>query len=105
MANLNPGKFAHPEILSRVRKDLLLGWLRPMAEYFGRRGLALPGEDERGDYDRLARILMEPAPEMPPELLESLYVFREMDSETAMDAILGEAEGRGLGLGLLLIAT
>jgi hypothetical protein len=71
-----------------------------MGDYFAQRGLTLPQGDERIDYDGLARVLMEPGPEMPAALLESLYVFGEMDSEAAMDAILGEAAGRGMSLGL-----
>src|ERR1051325_9278133 len=118
MPNVNPGKFANPEILSRIERNLLLTWLFPMRDFFARRGLSLPprerGREARGtavspphpaaqgagrpspvaallcarDYERLAKILAEPAPDMPPELLEALYIFRELDHEAAMDALL-----------------
>ena len=53
----------------------------------------------------LARILMAPGPEMPAALLEGLCVFRELESESAMDAIRDEAERQGLALGLGAEAT
>ncbi len=100
MTNVNPGKWASAEFLSRIRRDVVLGWLRPMAGYFAGRGLALPAGEERIDYEALAKILTAPGPEMPAALLEALCVFRELESESAMDAIRDEAERRGVGLGL-----
>ena len=51
MPNVNPGKWASTEFLSRIRRDLLLGWLRPVAGYLAGRGLALPAGEERIDYE------------------------------------------------------
>ena len=101
MPNLNPGKFSNPEIISQIRKDILLAWLWPMRDYFSRRGLQLPPPHSDGHLscDTLAGILMDPAPDMPPELLESLCIFREMDNDNAMDAIRAAAQHQGLDLG------
>jgi len=98
-----------------------------MREYLEQRGLSLPnptqcatrgpecGGEEPGpavcesrkagceglriDYDRLAGIFMNPSPNMPAALLESLYIFREMDHEAAMDELREEASRRGVALG------
>jgi hypothetical protein len=101
MATLNPGKFAHPEILGRMRRDLLLGWLEPARDYLRGRGLALPrvGDAQPVLCEALARVLLEPTPEMPPDLLESLHVFHELDHAAATDALRRAAREQGLELG------
>jgi hypothetical protein len=101
MPNLNTGKFSNPELLSQIRKDLLLAWLWPMRDYFARRGLQLPAPDSDAHLscDTLAGILMDPAPDMPAELLESLCIFRDLDNDNAMDAIREAAQRQGLDLG------
>ncbi len=100
MPNLHLGKFSNPEILTQIRKDLLLAWLWPMRDYFARRGLQLPAPDSDGHLscDTLAGILMDPAPDMPAELLESLCIFRDLDNDNAMDAICAAARRQGLDL-------
>jgi len=107
MPSLKPGKFSSPELLRKFRPDLLRDWLAPFADYFTRRGFTLPprGADASPDYDRLARILIEPVADMPEALLESLYLFRELDNPLAMDAIHAEAHRRGLDLQLDSHAT
>lgn len=102
MPSLKPGKFSSPELLREFRPDLLRDWLAPFADYFERRGFTLPPKDSdtSPNYDLLARILMEPVADMPEALLESLYLFRELDNAIAMDAIQEEANRRGLDLGL-----
>ncbi|PWU18785.1 MAG: hypothetical protein C5B50_08280 [Verrucomicrobia bacterium] len=110
MPIISPGKFANPDFLIRIRKDLLLAWLDPVRDYLKRRGVALPeplrcgeadGECEAAkiDYDKLAQIFLDPTPDMPAELLEALYIFREMDHDAAMDALYEEAARRGKKLG------
>lgn len=100
MPTLNPGKFSNPEILSQIRPDLLLAWLAPMRDYFSRRGLQFPPPDSPGrlSCDTLAGILMDPVPDMPAELLESLCIFRDLDNDHAMDAIRDAASRQGLDL-------
>jgi hypothetical protein len=100
MPNLNPGKFSNPEIISQIRKDLLLAWLWPMRGYLARRGLTIPepNSDAHLSCDALAGILMDPDSDTPPELFESLCVFRDMDNDNAMDAICAAARSQGLDL-------
>lgn len=107
MPTLNPGKFSNPEIISQIHQDLLLPWLWPMRDYFARRGLQLPtpGSGAHLSCDALAAILVDPTPDMPPELLESLCIFRDMDNDNAMDAISVQARARGLDLATAPEAT
>jgi len=101
MAHVNPGKFAHPEMLGRMRRDLLLGWLAPAREFLAGRGLVLPAVADAAAVpcEALARVLLEPTPEMPPELLESLHVFHELDDEAGMEALRRAARQAGWALG------
>ena len=109
MPNLKPGRFAHPEMLRQIRADILLDWLAPGRNYLSEHGLELPqprvGDAPVLDYDKLASVFLEPAPDMPAELLESLYLFREMDAEPAMDALRAEVRRHRLDLGLDASAT
>ncbi len=102
MPNLKPGKFSNPELLRELRPDLLKHWLWPLRDYFSRRGLHVPPPEADAcvQYDHLSRILTDPVADMPEALLESLYLFRELDHAAAMDAIHEEARRRSLDLGL-----
>jgi hypothetical protein len=102
MPNLNPGPFAHSEILSQIRPDLLLAWLWPARDYLARRGLVLPRPDAPApvNSEALAAIFLDPTPDLPPDLADSLYLFREMATPEGMDAILAAARAAGLELGL-----
>ena len=98
MPNFNPRKFSSPETLSKIRPNLLLEWLKPMRPYFEQRGLALPPPDSAQplDFEKLARICMEPAPDMPAEFVDSLYLIHEMAHPAGMDAIIEGAQAVGL---------
>lgn len=73
-----------------------------MRDYLKGQGIELDGAGARNEsavqdlggklVERLAKLFMEPAPDMPSELLESLYIFRELDSPAGMDAIRQAAE-------------
>jgi hypothetical protein len=78
-----------------------------MRDYFARRGLDLPSPDSDAHLscDALAAIFMAPSPDMPTDLLTSLYLFRELDTERAMDAIRDESARQGLDLALGAEAT
>src|SRR4051794_8506589 len=97
----NPAKFSNPETLKEIRRDLLLAWLWPMAGYLHERGLVLPALESEGpiDYDKLAGIFMEPTPNMPSALAESLFLIHGMATQAWMDRILEGAESSGLDLG------
>src|SRR5437660_8580971 len=98
MPNFTPRKFSNPETLSKIRPDLLLAWLRPMQAYLDQRGLALPPPDSTQplDFEKLARIIMEPASDMPAEFVDSLYLIHEMAHPAGMDAIIEGAQANGL---------
>lgn len=100
MPNLNARRFSDPETLSRIRPDSLLAWLRPVRDYFERRGVALPAELNGAalDYQRLAAVFVDPTPDMPKGLVESLYLVHGMANADGMDAILDAAAERGLAL-------
>ncbi|HEY9173053.1 MAG TPA: hypothetical protein VI136_12270 [Verrucomicrobiae bacterium] len=107
MPTLKTGPLANPDILSQIRRDLLLAWLWPLRDYFARRGLDLPSPDSDAHLscDALAAIFLAPSPDMPADLLTSLYLFRELDNERAMDAIRDEIARQGLDLALGAEAT
>ena len=130
MPNLNPKNFSNPETLRKIRTDLLLAWLKPAAGYLEKNGVLLPKTDADGvrpssvaatsalmnaennmgtrwnaslpflDYDKLARLFMEPEPDMPADLAESLFLIHEMANPSGMDFIIESAEANGLNLGL-----
>ena len=106
MPTYRPGKFAKPEILRQIRPDLLVTWLEPARGYLEKRGLplppGLPGPDAPAplDCNRLVEILMDPTPDMPAGLVESLYVIEEMADEPGMDSILAAARQSGWALDL-----
>ena len=124
MPNFTQNKFTRPETFRRIRPDLLLAWLKQWESYFAKRGLILPGADTQLvlpmeasvgkpkfgaqwnpsapqiDYDNLVRVFMEPTPDMPAELADSLHLVREMGTARGMDAMLEECRARGVDLGL-----
>ena len=87
-------RFSRPEIFRMIQPDLLVAWLKQAEGYFSKRGVFLPGSNrqlslpiETGsglqkpsvsglDYDNLARVFMEPTPDMPAELLFKRKSFR-----------------------------
>jgi hypothetical protein len=102
MSHHTLGSFATPQMLRGIRPDVLLPWLSPFREFFARCGLPQPESPAAAslDLDRLAAILMEPHADMPHQLLESLYLIRELGNEPGMDAIRTAAEARGIDLTL-----
>jgi len=79
---------------------LLIAWLRPWASYLERRGLTLPApESERSvDYDKLAGVFIDPMPDMPAELVDSVFLIHGMANPAGMDILLEGAAARGLSL-------
>jgi hypothetical protein len=96
MPNLNPRRFSHPETLKKVSRESLITWLAPARDYFGARGIVIPqaGSSDAIDYEKLAGAFMDPEPEMPEYLAESLYMINEMADAAGMDAILEAAEAQ-----------
>jgi hypothetical protein len=63
------------------------------------------GEGDSIDYDGLVRVVMEPTPDMPSELVDSLHLVEAMGTSRQLDRMLDEARSNGLNLGLDEFAT
>jgi hypothetical protein len=102
MASVYPKQYTNPETFRRLRRDLLLEWLRPASAYLERRGLELPspGSDAPVDYERLAAIFMEPTADMPAKLVDSIFLIHGMASPQGMEVLIDGAQAHGLDLGL-----
>jgi hypothetical protein len=100
MPNLNPRRFTDPSTLRKIKPECLLDWLTPASEYFARHGVDLPppGSPSPINYERLAKAFMEPEADMPPYLVDSLYIIHEMADHNGMDTILETAEEKGVAL-------
>lgn len=91
--------FSHPDALEAISPKWLIRFLRPHSGFLGSRGLVLPAPDGDGDgldYHKLLSILMVPDPEMPRELVDSLYYLHEMATPEGMDSLLEEADAQGV---------
>jgi hypothetical protein len=101
LSRLSPAKFSTPQTLKEIRRDLLLAWLRPFSGYLQNRGLFLPASESNHaiDYDKLAGIFMEPSPDMPGDLQESLFLIHGMATRPWMDRILEGLESNELDAG------
>ncbi len=91
--------FSHPDVLEAISPKWLVRFLEPHSAFLESKGLNLPSSDEdcdSMDLDRLLSILMTPDPEMPRDLVESLYHLHEMGNPEAMDSLLDDAESRGI---------
>jgi hypothetical protein len=93
-------ELVNPDTLRQIRPNLLLAWLTPVRGCLEKRGLHWPeiGAEPTLDLDALAAILMQPSPDMTSEMVDSLYLIHEMANPSGMDALLAEAEGKGVRL-------
>jgi hypothetical protein len=89
MPNLNARRFSAPDTLGKIQPDCLLEWLEPARAYLTARGVLLPATASEGriDLEVLAGVFMEPEPEMPPYLVDSLHLVNDMADGNGMDAI------------------
>ncbi len=99
MASLN--RFTNAGAFRAIRRELLIAWLRPWASYLERRGLTLPAlESERSvDYDKLAGVFIDPTPDMPAELVDSVFLIHGMANSAGMDILLDGAAANGVSPG------
>jgi len=90
MPNLNTKPLTNPDALVRIRRESLLAWLAPAADYFAQRGAPIPAptSTEPIDYDKLAHVFVEADESMPGFLADSLFIIVEMADVEGMDAIL-----------------
>jgi hypothetical protein len=81
--------------------------LKQSEGFFAKHGLLLPANGQRLgvdafspriDYERLAAMFYEPAPDMPPELIEGLQLVHEMARPRLVDAMIEGAKSSGLDL-------
>lgn len=94
MPNLNTRRFTNPDILGKIRPASLVTWLTPAKDYLATRGVTLPADADTGpvDLEKLATVFLDPDPDMPRDLVESLNLVNEMATDEAMETIL-EAQG------------
>ena len=102
MPNLNLRRFSNPDTLSRIKPESLIEWLQPARAYLAGRGVTIPAAANDGpvNLDALAGLFLDPEPDMPAYLVDSLCLIHEMSDPFGMDAILEAAEDRGLDLAI-----
>ena len=88
MATLYTSTFTRPHTLSRIDPALLRNFLNRFSAFLHDRGIQL--EDEL-DLGQVARILMEPGPDTPRELIDALFAIKAMSVPSAMTALEEEA--------------
>ena len=77
----------------------LLVLLLPHAAYLESRGVMLPPiEDGEIDLVMLSGVLMNPDENMPPRLVDALYLINEMATDEGMDALVEAVQQSGLTL-------
>lgn len=73
--------------------------LLPHAVYLESRGVLLPSiEDGEIDLVMLSGVLMNPDENMPPRLVDALYLINEMATDEGMDALLEAVQRSGRSL-------
>lgn len=100
MPNLNLRRFSNPDTLTRIKRECLLEWLRPAQAYLAGCGVTVPAAANNGplDFDALASIFIDPEPDMPAYLVDSLYLIHELADQPARRRPLPlSALGRGPG--------
>ena len=73
MPKVKTSKFARPNVLKKIKTEILLGFITPHRDYLVRLGFVWPSDGETEvDCHTLARILAVPRPDMPPDLVDQL---------------------------------
>ncbi|MDF1569971.1 MAG: hypothetical protein P1P77_18290, partial [Spirochaetaceae bacterium] len=95
MATFNLRRFSKPEMLRRIDRKHLIGFLEPHAAYFSARGVELPPvQQEDGlDYNALGHILLTPDGSTPDDLAEALFYVNEVSTPEGFDSIQDEIAG------------
>lgn len=96
MATYKLRRFSKPEVLKRLKPELLSEFLNAHREALETRGVMGTSADDL-DYEQLVNIFMHPN-EGDEELAEALYVVDEMATASGMDALMKAAELAGLSL-------
>jgi hypothetical protein len=99
MATLTTRRFAEVDRLKMMSQVQLRALLLPHAAYLESRGVMLPRiEDAEIDLDLLSGVLMNPDENMPPRLVDALYLINEMATDEGMDALLEAVQRSGRSL-------
>jgi hypothetical protein len=96
MATLTTRRFAEVDRLKIMSQVQLRALLLPHAAYLESRGVLLP-PIENGEIDlvMLSGVLMNPDENMPPRLVDALYLINEMATDEGMDALLEAVQQSG----------
>ena len=82
MPKVKASKFARPNVLKKVKTDILLAFMEPHRDYLARLGFAWPADGTTElDCHALARILAVPRPDMPPDLVDQLDLVDLLSEE------------------------
>jgi len=100
MSTFKLRRFSHPDSLRAVAPERLLAFLRPFDVYLTARGFRFPSEHQQIDYDVLVRVLMNPDEDVPPKMVDALYVVHEMAEDDTMERLLDLAHQRNVDLDL-----
>lgn len=93
MSSFRLRRFSKPEVLRQVSSTNLLKLLGRFRDYFTNRQFQLPDEalvDGAIDYDALASILSDPAPQTPRGLSEALYFIDDMATAAYGEQLLND---------------
>lgn len=93
MATLYTSSFTRPHTLSRIEPALLRNFLNQFSDFLLNRGVQL---DDDLDLSLIARILMEPGPDTPRELIDALFAIKTMSVPRALSALEEEANRLGI---------
>jgi hypothetical protein len=93
VATLYTSTFTRPHTLSRIDPALLRNFLNRFEDFLLNRGVQL---DDDLDLSLIGRILMEPGPDTPRELIDALFAIKAMSVPSALAAV--DEEARRLGI-------
>ena len=99
MTTVNIRRFSEPDTLREISQASLLALLGQHADFLATKGVVLPAPNNGAviDYEALAKVFLVPD-DIPPELVESFHLVRQMSGRDAMDAILDAVRVRQLPL-------
>jgi hypothetical protein len=99
MATLTTRRFAEVDRLKAMSPAQLRSLLLPYAAYLESRGVAISSSAATEvDLVRLSGVLMNPDENMPPRLVDALYLINEMATDEGMDALVEAVQQSGRSL-------
>ncbi len=89
MATVKLSRFARVDVLRQARPKWLKKLFDPHESFFTSRGVVFD-ESEEFDYEKLAKVFVKHDPDMPDDLIESLFFILEMSKDEDMARLLDE---------------